>query len=199
MPPKANTSEKSDDEKLLIAVLSLWDTLPSVDNNKLGALLGIKPGTAAVRWHRFKAKLLKDSKNNKAGDYVKVEQATAALGNPAGDKTSADDVDVGQAAAFFDNKKRGKNGGRKRAAATEGSNEQPAQRKKIDKSIGISLNASTSKPVSGKGRKTNKDKKPLEGLGAVKHENDQFEFGMQWLKTGDGGNMLDELLSGEEA
>ncbi|TGO14372.1 hypothetical protein BTUL_0054g00410 [Botrytis tulipae] len=168
MPPKANPSEKSDDEKLLIAVLSLWDPLLPVDNNRLGALLGIKPGTAAVRWHRFKAKLLKGTENNKAGDDVKVEQATAVFGNSAGDKTSADDVDIGQAAAVFDDKKGGKNGGRKRAAATEGPNEPPTQRKKIDKSIGISLNASTSKPGSGKGRKTNKDKKPLEGLGAVK-------------------------------
>ncbi|TGO67287.1 hypothetical protein BOTNAR_0045g00310 [Botryotinia narcissicola] len=199
MPPKANPSEKSDDEKLIIAVLSLWDPLPPVDNNKLGALLGIKPGTVAVRWHRYKAKLLKHSENNKAWDDVKVEQTTAALGNSAGDKTSADDVDVGQAAASFDDKKRGKNGGRKRAAAMEGPNEQPAQRKKIDKSIGVSLNTSTSKPGSGKGRKTNKDKKPLEGLGAVKQKNGQFEFGMLWLETGDGGNMLDELFSGEKA
>ncbi|TGO76212.1 hypothetical protein BELL_0168g00130 [Botrytis elliptica] len=193
MPPKVNASEKSDDEKLLIAVLSLWDPLPSVDNNKLGALLGIKPGTAAVRWHRFKAKLLKGSEN------MKVERTTAALGDSAGDKISADDVDIGQAAAVIDNKKRGKNGGRKRAAVTEGPNEPPAQRKKIDKSIGNSLNASTSKPGLGKGRKTNKDKEPLEGLGAVKQENGQFEIGMQWLETGDGGNMLDELLSGQEA
>ncbi|TGO40688.1 hypothetical protein BHYA_0033g00420 [Botrytis hyacinthi] len=120
MSPKANPSEKSDDEKLLIAVLSLWDPLPSVDNNRLGALLGIKPGTSAVRWHRFKAKLLKDSENNKAGDDVKVEQTTAALGNSAGDKTSADDADIGKAAAVFDNKKRAKNGERKRAAAMDG-------------------------------------------------------------------------------
>ncbi|KAF7954859.1 uncharacterized protein EAE97_000118 [Botrytis byssoidea] len=199
MPPKANPSEKSDDEKLLIAVLSLWDPLPPVDNSKLGALLGIKPGTAAVRWHRYKAKLLKHGENNKAGDDVKVEQTKAALGNLAGDKTYVDDVDVGQAAAVLDDKKRGKNGGRKRAAATEGPNEPPTQRKKIDKSIGISLNASTSKPGSGKGRKTNKDKKPLEELGAIEQENGQFEFDMRWLETGDGGNMLDELLSGEEA
>ncbi|KAF7893471.1 uncharacterized protein EAF02_001009 [Botrytis sinoallii] len=174
MPLKANASEKSDDEKLLIAVLSLWNPLPSVDNNKLGALLGIKPGTAAVRWHRFKAKLLKGSENNKSGDDMK-------------------------AAAVFDNKKRGKNGGRKRAAVTEGPNEPPAQRKKIDKSIGNSLNASTSKPGLGKGRKTNKDKEPLEGLSAVKQENGQFEIGIQWQETGDGGNMLDELFSVQEA
>ncbi|KAF7904673.1 hypothetical protein EAF00_002007 [Botryotinia globosa] len=198
MPPKANTSAKSDDEKLLIAVLSLWDPLPPVDNNRLGALLGIKPGTAAVRWHRFKAKLLKGTEK-KAGDDVKVEQKTAALGDSAGDKTSADDTDIRQAAAVLDDKKRGKNGGRKRAAAAEGPKEPPTQRKKIDKSIGISLNASSSKPGSSKGRKTNKDKKPLEELGAVKQENGQFEFGMRWLETGDDGNMLGELLSGEEA
>ncbi|TGO49959.1 hypothetical protein BCON_0195g00150 [Botryotinia convoluta] len=199
MPPRATHApgKKSDDEKL-IAVLKQWDPLPAVDNQRLGEALGIKTGTAQVRWCRFKAKLFKDSENNKAGDGVKVEQATAALGNSAGDKTSADDADIEQPAAAFDNKKRGKNGGQKRVAATEGPNEPPAQRKKIDKSIGLSLNASTSKPGPGKGRKTNKDKEPLEGLGAVKQENGQFEIGMQWLETRDDGNILDEL-SGEEA
>ncbi|TGO20827.1 hypothetical protein BPAE_0262g00040 [Botrytis paeoniae] len=140
MPLKARPSKKRDDEKLLIAV----------------------PGTAAVRWHRLKAKLIKDSENNKAGDDVKIEQATAAFGNSAGEKTSAEDADIELAVA--------------RAAATEGPNKPPAQRKKIDKSIGISLNASTSKPRPGKGRNTNKDKEPLEGLGAVKQENGQFEI-----------------------
>ncbi|KAF7907096.1 uncharacterized protein EAF01_004683 [Botrytis porri] len=165
MPPKANLSEKSDDDKLLIAVFSLLDPLPPIDNHKLGALLGIKPELLPA--------------NNKAGDDVKVEQATAALGNSTGDKTSADAAGIEQAAAVLDNKKRCKSGGRKRAAATEGPNEPPAQRKKIDKPIGISLNASTSKLRTGKGRKSNKDKKPLEGLGVVKQEYGRFEIGMQ--------------------
>ncbi|KAF5879148.1 uncharacterized protein Bfra_006352 [Botrytis fragariae] len=171
MPSKAKPSEKSDDEKLLVAVVSLWDSLPPVDNHKLGALLGIKPGTAAVRWHRLKAKLFKDSENNKAGDDVEVEHETVALGNPTGEKRSAENADIEQAVAVFDNRKRGKTGGRKRAAATKGPNEPPAQRKKFDKSIGISLNASTSKLGPGKGRKTNEDKEPLEGLCVFKQEN----------------------------
>ncbi|KAF7864473.1 hypothetical protein EAF04_006606 [Stromatinia cepivora] len=177
MPPRANPSEKSDDEKLLIAVLSQWNPLPPVDNRKLGEALGIIPGTASVRWHRFKAKLFRNSE-------LKVKQA-------ANDRPG-----VGQAAAVIDKQKKG---GRKRAAAKEGSDEPPAQRKKFDKSIAMSLNAATSKPGPGTG-KANKDKRHLDGLdGNVKQENDQFEDGIEWLQIGEDGNELDGLLSGDEA
>ncbi|KAJ8068700.1 hypothetical protein OCU04_002399 [Sclerotinia nivalis] len=181
MPPKVNRSEKSHDEKLLIAVLSQWDPLPPVDNRKLGEALGIIPGTAAVRWHRFKTKLFRNNE-----DRLKVEQA------------ANDRLGVGQAAAVIDKQKNGKKGGRKRAAAKEGSDEPPAQRKKIDRSIAMSLNAATSKPGLGKG--TNKDKGHLDGPdGNVKHENDQFEDGIEWLQIGEDGNELDGLLSRDEA
>ncbi|TEY65556.1 hypothetical protein BOTCAL_0139g00230 [Botryotinia calthae] len=86
MAPRANSSEKSDDEKLLITILSLWDPLAPFDYHKSGALLGIEPEAARVRWHRFKAKLFKDSRNKTAEDDVKAEQTTAALDNPAREK-----------------------------------------------------------------------------------------------------------------
>ncbi|KAK6593501.1 hypothetical protein H4I95_11290 [Botrytis cinerea] len=116
MPPRKNSSGKSDDEKLLIAILSLWDPLPPVDYHKLGALLGIKPGTARVRWHRFKAKLFKDSRNKTAEDDVKVEQTTAALDNPAREKEASEDAGIEQVAEEIDVKRRGRTGVRKRAA-----------------------------------------------------------------------------------
>lgn len=182
MPPKANSSEKSDDEKLLIAVLSQWNPLPPVDNRKLGEALGIKPGTAGVRWHRFKAKLFKNNE-----DASQVVQATD------------DNLGVGQeAAAVVEKQMNSKKGGRKRVAVKEGSDEPPARRKKIDNSIVVSLNAATSKPGPGKG--TNNDKGHLDGLVAnVKQENGQFEDGIEWLQIGENGNELDGLSSGDEA
>lgn len=191
MPPRANPAEKSDDEKLLIAVLSIWDPLPPVDNNKLGEILGIKPGTAAVRWHRFKARLLKNNEDNIAGDNVGVEEATAA------EVTTAHNSGVGQETAVIEKSKRGNKRGRKRAAVKEESDEPPTQRKKIDKTIAMAMNAATSKPGPGKG-KTNKDKGHLGGLdelngmdGIVKQENGDFENGLDFR--------FDGLFSGDEA
>ncbi|KAM0160108.1 hypothetical protein ACHAQE_004723 [Botrytis cinerea] len=179
MPPRENSSGKSDDEKLLIAILSLWDPLPPVDYHKLGALLGIKPGTARVRWHRFKAKLFKDSRNKTAEDDVKVEQTTAALDNPAREKEASEDAGIEQVAEEIDVKKRGRTGVRKRAATVGEPNVPPAQRRRINRSTGMSSNASTSKPRPGKERKTNKYNGQLEVPGGIKQEDGQFEDNIQ--------------------
>ncbi|KAM0136924.1 hypothetical protein ACHAP3_004262 [Botrytis cinerea] len=199
MPPRENSSGKSDDEKLLIAILSLWDPLPPVDYHKLGALLGIKPGTARVRWHRFKAKLFKDSMNKTAEDDVKVEQTTAALDNPAREKEASEDAGIEQVAEEIDVKRRGRTGVRKRAATVGEPNVPPAQRRRINRSIGMSSNASTSKPRPGKERKTNKYNGQLEVPGGIKQEDGQFEDNIQWSESEGNENILDELLSGEDA
>ncbi|CAD6440118.1 e2948eb5-d73f-4d9e-aeee-0337c5ba6026 [Sclerotinia trifoliorum] len=181
MPPRANTSEKSDDEKLLIAVLSQWNPLPPVDYRKLAEALEVRPGIAQVRWYRFKARLFKNNK-----DRSQVEQ----------EKNNS--LGVGHAAAVNDKQKNNRGGGRKRAAVKGGSDEPPTQRKRVDKSIAMSLNAATSKPGPGKG--TNNDKGRLDGLdGNVKEENDQFEDDIEWLQIGEDGNELDGWSSGDEA
>ncbi|RAL67397.1 hypothetical protein DID88_008152 [Monilinia fructigena] len=73
MSPRANSTEKSDDEKLLIVMLSQWNPLPAINNHKLSAALWIKAGAAAVRWFRFKAKLSKNDGSEAAGNDMKLE------------------------------------------------------------------------------------------------------------------------------
>lgn len=154
MPRKVNTSEKSEDEKLLIAVLSQWNPLPAVDNHQLGETLGIKPGTAAVRWHRFKAKLFKDNGNKGVGGQmeVKVEQTTATL-DGAGEESKPEE----KADAVVEKVKKRK---------------QPAEKRPRKKSITTSLNAATSKPGTSKGKTTNEE---LSGLYKQKYR--QIEDG----------------------
>lgn len=110
MPPRANPAAKSDDEKLLIAVLSQWDPLPAVDNHKLGAALGIKAGTAAVRWFRFKAKLFKNDGSEAAGDDTKREQASAIIGDPVQSQTSEDSSMAGPGAMMTKKSAKGRRG-----------------------------------------------------------------------------------------
>ncbi|KAI9647047.1 hypothetical protein NHQ30_005049 [Ciborinia camelliae] len=186
MPPKANSADKSEDEKLLIAVLSQWDPLPPVDNHKLGATLGIKPGTAAVRWCRFKARLFRNDENKAAGDDVTVEQATAADDNP-GRHTVGDSSSVGRVGVIIEKQPAGKKRGRKQQAVKEVSDEPPAQRKRNNKSIARSLNTATSKPGMSRGKKSNKDRGELNGLDEVVKQENVFEHGLGWLEIGERG------------
>ncbi|KAA8572348.1 hypothetical protein EYC84_002971 [Monilinia fructicola] len=207
MPPRANPAAKSDDEKLLIAVLSQWDPLPAVDNHKLGAALGIKAGTAAASaivgdpvhsqtsedssmagsgatMTKKSAKGRRGNGNGKRpGMKGSVEQASATVTNTSQDTTAADSLGVGQAAVGIEKIPTTKPGkrGRKRAVVGEGSDESPVQRKKINKSIASSLNAATSKPHPSEGNKTNKYMGVSGGLGDyLKQEDGYFENSVGW-------------------
>ncbi|ESZ91448.1 hypothetical protein SBOR_8171 [Sclerotinia borealis F-4128] len=179
---KSQPYRESDDEKLLIAVLSQWDPLPAVDNGKLGATLGIKPGTAA--------------------EEMKVEEAITAVDNAAQHTIVEGNSSVGQAAAVINKPaKKGKKRGRKPLSVKEELDEPCAQRKKINKSITMSLNATTSKPGPSRGSKANKDKGGFDGDEAVKQEHSgPFEDGIEWLQLGEQGDGLHGLqFSGDKA